>query len=594
MNGIRAFVGHSFTSDDSAVLTQFLKYCELLTRSNINFSWAHAEPAEPRVLADKVISLLSDCNVLIAICTRKERVVAPAALTDTIFPRGSLKAAKREFMWKTSDWIIQEIGLAIGRDLNLIILLESGVKKPYGLQGDMEYISFERDYPARSFPKILEMINAISPEKPGVAAVPLDTRSPPGVTSKEPEPATGDDWWTPKPDWTRLRYEVAIRLAIDFEYDDKRSAIDRAYLSTEHAAQGDNKQSWEAFSEYIRLLCNKVGSLANLKALAAEHPDSPGTLEQLAKGFAWYDNHFEAARTFEAAAAKSSNDAQTICLMGRAAKQYARATAPTTVFEVVHRMKLRAGATVDRELQVLHALCELAEIANEQEATIALMERIVEIDPDDHGTRFNVAYKHSERGNNDLALFHYLKIPQPTRDGSAWNNLGVSFQHVGLPASAVGAYRRAELLGNTLAMSNLAQKLMSVGFLSEAQERCENALKIEDCHRNAASTLAQVKGIPDEEHKKQAQALEKARPISEFYRECGRAMSQLEPSEIATDWRGPDCDLRAALDGGMLKAVGSYERTGFAGLLSPFVPFSRPSEPDRFRVEYKGIFRGRA
>src|SRR5262249_48681140 len=104
----------------------------------------------------------------------------------------------------------------------------------------------------------------------------------------------------------------------------------------------------------------------------------------------------------------------------------------------------------------------------------------------------------------------------------------------------------------------------------------------------------EVKGVPDEEDKKQAQALEKARPISEFYSECGRAMSQLEPSEIAIHWQGPDCDLRGTLDGPIFRAGGSFERTGFAGLLSPFVPFSRPTEPDRFRVEYKGIFRGRA
>jgi tetratricopeptide (TPR) repeat protein len=430
--------------------------------------------------------------------------------------------------------------------------------------------------------------------KARLVSVPLDTRSPPAATPKKQEQSAGDRWWTPKPDWTRRRYEQAIRHAIAFECDDKCSAIDGAYLRTEHAAQGDNKQSWEAYCEYIRLLCNKGGSLANLKALAAEHPDSAGTLEQLAKGFAWYDDHYKAAHTFEAAAAKSSSDAQAICLMGRAAGQYAMAAAPTTVFEVVRRMKLRAGPAVDRELQVLRALCELADLANQQEATIALMERIVEIDPDDNGTRFNVAYKHSERGNNDLALFHYLKIPQLARDAAAWNNLGVSFQHIGLPASSVGAHRRAELLGNTLAMSNLAQKLMSAGFLSEARELCESALKIEDCHQNAASTLAEVKGIPDEENKKQAQALEKARPISEFYRECGRAMSQLEPSGIATDWQGPDCHLKATLDGGMFKAVGVYEQIGFAGLLSPFVPFSRPREPDRFHVEYTGTLRGRA
>jgi hypothetical protein len=64
-------------------------------------------------------------------------------------------------MWKTSDWIIQEIGLAIGKKLDLILLLESEVQKPGGLQGDIEYIPFHRDYPARSFQKVLEMTQVL-------------------------------------------------------------------------------------------------------------------------------------------------------------------------------------------------------------------------------------------------------------------------------------------------------------------------------------------------------------------------------------------------------------------------------------------------
>src|SRR5947209_17633132 len=115
MGEIRAFVGHSFLEQDEAVVRQFLKYFDQLSGTNLNFSWEHAERAEPKILAAKVISLLSDKNVFIGICTRKERVVSPAALRATVFPRGSLRARQDQFLWKTSDWIIQEIGLAIGK-----------------------------------------------------------------------------------------------------------------------------------------------------------------------------------------------------------------------------------------------------------------------------------------------------------------------------------------------------------------------------------------------------------------------------------------------------------------------------------------------
>jgi len=70
----------------------------------------HAEAAQPKALAEKVMALLVDKNVFIGICTKKERVVQQPALLKTTFPRGFLKAEEGEFFWKTSDWIIQEIG----------------------------------------------------------------------------------------------------------------------------------------------------------------------------------------------------------------------------------------------------------------------------------------------------------------------------------------------------------------------------------------------------------------------------------------------------------------------------------------------------
>jgi hypothetical protein len=134
MVAINAFVAHSFTTDDEILVSKFLKYFDQLSKSEMNFSYVHAEAAEPKVLAEKVKLLLANRNVLIAICTKKERVISPNALVKTVKPRGFLKAPENDFLWRTSDWIIQEIGLAIGRGLDLILLLEEGLQKPGGLQ----------------------------------------------------------------------------------------------------------------------------------------------------------------------------------------------------------------------------------------------------------------------------------------------------------------------------------------------------------------------------------------------------------------------------------------------------------------------------
>ena len=134
MVAIRAFVAHSFTEDDEILVGKFVKYFDQLSKSDMNFSYVHAEAAEPKVLAEKVKFLLANANVLIAICTKKERIISPNVLAETWFPRGFLKAPQREFLWKTSDWIIQEIGLAIGRGLDLILLLEDGVQSQAGFK----------------------------------------------------------------------------------------------------------------------------------------------------------------------------------------------------------------------------------------------------------------------------------------------------------------------------------------------------------------------------------------------------------------------------------------------------------------------------
>src|SRR6266487_468816 len=196
MVAINAFVAHSFTPDDEILVGKFLKYFEQLSKSELNFSYVHAEAAEPRVLAEKVKLLLANRNVLIAICTKKERVISPNVLVKTFMPRGFLKASENDFLWRTSDWIIQEIGLAIGRGLDLILLLEEGVQKPGGLQGDLEYIPFNREAPEQSFGKIIDMLSALSPKGRSAEAV-TDPRSP--VTDEEtaaPAPSIEENWWT--------------------------------------------------------------------------------------------------------------------------------------------------------------------------------------------------------------------------------------------------------------------------------------------------------------------------------------------------------------------------------------------------------------
>ena len=161
MTSIFAFVGHSFEDIDKSVVDEFLDYFRSLQEGALpDFKWENAKRADIKTLAKKVLEKMEDKNTFIGICTRKEIAAQESELlkiplfNKCVFEQSSLQS-------KTSDWIIQEIGLAIGKELNVVILLEEGVRKPGGLQGDAEYVPFNRNNISKCFPKLLEALCAI-------------------------------------------------------------------------------------------------------------------------------------------------------------------------------------------------------------------------------------------------------------------------------------------------------------------------------------------------------------------------------------------------------------------------------------------------
>jgi hypothetical protein len=144
MQGLRAFVGHSFVEHDKALVRVFCDHFDNLAKAHRGFSWDHAIEAEPSPLSDKVLAKIEGKNLFIGICTKNELAVRDSALRPAFFRKDVMSGSKQDFKWKTSDWIIQEIGLAVGRKMSIIIFLEDGVRTPGGLHGNIEYIPLPR------------------------------------------------------------------------------------------------------------------------------------------------------------------------------------------------------------------------------------------------------------------------------------------------------------------------------------------------------------------------------------------------------------------------------------------------------------------
>jgi tetratricopeptide (TPR) repeat protein len=315
----------------------------------------------------------------------------------------------------------------------------------------------------------------------------------------------------------------------------------------------------------------------------------------LAMGYRQYQNFRESARLFEAAAQKACDDEERMQLLREAAETQVYSGEFEAATEIIDRMKALVETSGIGGTDLLNALRIFVEAEGDSDAHIAVMERIFEIDPSDTRTRFAVAFKYSQLGNNELALFHYLRIPLNERHRTTWNNLGVAFDQSELPVKSVDAYRRAEEMGETLAMSNLAEKLIKSGFLLEAQGKCDAALKIENFHENIGRTLARLKSQREQEEQKEKNILEKMKTVSDFYMEFGRALTKMFPKDLPKRWRAPECMVDATLRFSEFNAVGAYEQTslGAFGFASLGV-LNAKSAPDQHKIEFKGRLRGRA
>jgi tetratricopeptide (TPR) repeat protein len=576
MNSIRAFVGHSFAQSDEKLVRTFLDYFQSLAKAQPEFTWDHAEDAEPIQLAKKVLDNIDGKNVFIGICTKKERAISDDLLSATWF--GKRLGNTADFSWKTSDWIIQEIGLAVGRGMTIVLFIENEVRLPGGLFGDVEYISFEKERLHEAFEKFLQMLSTLTPKD----VAPPATGAKPVAANEPPSPIEA---WEPQPDWPRIRYPRAAMAMLFDGNESGLNRIDAAYRTSPYA-YGDGLPTWEAELEFVRYLISGKLDFQKLQRLASGHPHVSKITQFLARGYESLKEHELAAQTFERAASISKDNEEKLDCLSNAAIQYrsfGEAVKATALLESAKELAIK------HEIKTTALIPEFKEFAKVEKNTdlcLAVMEHELSSQPDDIQARFQLAFKHSESYNADLALYHYLKIPTGQRDPMSWNNLGVSFGEFNMPVRSISAFRSSANEGETLAMSNLGLNMLQAGFLEEAREECKRALKLENPHKRLGLLLERLGEVEDEETKKLEEVLEKLKGKAEFYRHWGNAAFRLTPATVARKWHREDDVFDADLSDAVLQLVGTFTRPAnvLAGLLGRH-PWAQETYIQK--VEYK-------
>ncbi|WP_271593787.1 hypothetical protein [Bradyrhizobium sp. CCBAU 65884] len=395
----------------------------------------------------------------------------------------------------------------------------------------------------------------------------------PNVTAAyPPEPAIREDSEVSTPDetWVRQDYEREIFSAIRKHDGDRIKAIDAAYRKTEDYAVGDHSSSWEAYIEWARIYFGKGGQLKSLQKLASANPESAQTIFYLASAYAKFDRHGQAANSYLAATDVSKDSEQIARFASLAAEQFKKDNNEPGMTDALRRLRAVVRGEPDLEVVLLEAIQRLNASETPISFTIPLLERQIELTPDDHSIRFDLAYKQSEVGNKAIALHHYLKIPQGDRQPAAWNNIGATLDELEMPIKSVAAYKKAAAMNSTLAMSNLGNKLLKSGFLELAREQCAQARQDTDPHPNVGHLIASLASVEQKERLHQDEILKGIESRLAYLRQLGHAATLETPQDIAEEWQGPDCAFKLEQDGNKISLHGHYE-AAVGGLLAALV-----------------------
>jgi tetratricopeptide (TPR) repeat protein len=246
---------------------------------------------------------------------------------------------------------------------------------------------------------------------------------------------------------------------------------------------------------------------------------------------------------------------------------------------------------------ILGVLKQIADIEKDDDQYLGTSEALLDIYPDDSDMRFELAYRYSKLNKEDLALYHYARIPKGQRSEATWNNIGVANDRLDLDCKAVEAYRKSEELGGTLAMSNLAKKLIDAGFLPEAEKICDQAMRIKDYDKRIGLTISRIKEVQEEEERKQETTLTDTKRYREFYRDFGQACGMISPTLRRGIWEGPKCKLNLEIKDSKLTAEGAYETSPWGVLAAALAGGSAPLQapkPTKHIIHYKGKLTGLA
>lgn len=305
------------------------------------------------------------------------------------------------------------------------------------------------------------------------------------------------------------------------EYDDGIAAM-KEFAAT--LTEPEKREDYLAFARYTGVTHGNSRALDELKVSAEQSPQNAAVRHWYAKALLYVGSSREATqqleRSFRDAQPEGIPDiaislAEALWEMDRKDEAVGKLAEAAVVADFAGKSKLYA------EIARRYSLGQDPDHAK----VMAMYELAVRSNPSDKDLRFKVAYQYSNNGMPALALCHYKwMLAMHGVGGAYFNNAGVVAFGVSLPILGMELYRKAEAKGESLAMSNIASKMLSVGLIQEAREVLGRARECGDVHERVSLVEGEIAKKQQEERERLSQVEENARRLGRWSQEYAEAM----------------------------------------------------------------------
>lgn len=574
------------------------------------------EPPEAESISKKVRERIDRADAFVGVFTRRSPIRPSGGRWRSAWRCVTGEAA----LWTAPPWVLQECGYALGRGLQTVLFVENGVDLG-GLQGDLEYIPYYYSDPTSAITTASGMLNALLAAHMG-ASVETSVQLAGETAASRPESSVqpterATDLQKPIPiaaeatssDPLLAIVEAVARALHEHDFEQAEREFQSGLTAIQNApsddqAVGVSEPQWCFL--YLEELKKAGGpkAFSRLRQLGDAYPEIPEISAAVARDFREYKDYDAAIQCYlRAAEASTGPKKQRYSLSAARCMNDAGQPADAAAFLIELLTDERETIAADLRSNMLAELSASLRKNGDHIAGLAVAEFGLKEDPTNARLRFGTGNEYDEAGYFELAARHFQMLSNADPlETAALHNLGLAYAHLNLPLMSVDCYTRAFELGETLSASNMAYKLIEVGFRDRCVALLDEASKMPDCDPRVAKCRGRLTQVAEAEEEKLSKASAKADSIkAAMLRISAGVLGRVDGSPEGV-WAFPFCALTLTVSGTTIEGTGenvAFEPTlldslgGFASASTGQVSSRRGGSSVKHTWELAGRILGR-